>query len=104
MEEKYQRNDRVVLRKCGEFNFLIDPYLTYNSDDEDILQINDIGTLIWESVKIPKEYNEIIREILESITDDKTMELVNMIKEDVLSFLQELKTIDYIRTVDDESK
>ena len=103
-EKKYQRNDRVVLRKCGDFYFLIDPKLAYNSEDEDILQINDIGAVIWKLLKTPKESGEIVREILDGITDDKTIGLINMVKDDVLSFLQELMSIDFIRTVNDESK
>lgn len=96
MAEIFQRHKRIVLRKCGEFIFLIDPNLSYNSDNEDILQINDIGALIWESIQEPKSVDDIVNDVLDNISDDRTISLINMVKEDVLSFLHELMINDFV--------
>lgn len=103
MADKYKRNDRVVLRKCGEFYFLIDPCLSYNSEDEDILQINDFGVLIWESIKTPRQFEEVVRDVLNNISDEKTESLLGMINDDVDSFLNELIKIDFVGMVKNES-
>ena len=103
MAERYKRNDRVVLRKCGEFNFLIDPCLSYNSEDEDILQINDFGVLIWESIKKPRQFEEVVGDVLNSVSDEKTESLLRMINDDVDSFLNELIKIDFVGMVKNES-
>lgn len=96
MIDMYKRNERIVLRKCGDFHFLIDPHCSYNREDEDILQLDEIGVLIWEFIDTPRNIDEIVSIILDNIMDEKTKSLISVISEDVTAFLKQLIDAGYI--------
>lgn len=96
-----KRNDRIVLRNCGDFKFLIDPFLSYNTEDEDIFQIDDIGKLIWNSIDDYVSLNEIIDIIIESIEDDAPEEMRDAILNDVEEFLMVLKEHSFVEIKND---
>ncbi len=83
--------DGIVMRKVGEFYFLVDPRLCYNSDSENLFQTNDIGAFIWGSIdKYGSTIEEIISTLWNSIVDDKTDELLSCVRSDVIEFVEKL--------------
>lgn len=63
-------NTEIVIRRVGEFYFLIDPQRSYNSENEDIFQTNEIGATIWnllpEDIKVKKEQEESEKRVAEA--------------------------------------
>lgn len=86
-----KRNNEIVLRKVGEFNFLIDPRKSYNSDEEDVFQTNEIGAAIWELISEESDIDAIHRSLIALLKDEVDEELGKQIKEDILFFIDQLK-------------
>lgn len=96
---KYRQNSEIVLRKCGDFSFLINPRLSYNREEEDIVQLDDMGVFIWELLKEAYPLENVVEKIIMEVEDDNKNELKNMVCEDVGIFLEELVLQGYILKV-----
>lgn len=88
-------NDRIILRKCGEFTFLIDPFLSYNSDVEDIIQLDEIGEFIWNGISDKIGFVTLLNNLFDVI-DEPDEELKQTISEDIKAFLTELANLGYV--------
>lgn len=95
----YRRNSEIVLRKCGDFRFLINPRLSYNKEEEDIIQLDDMGVFIWNSLKEEQALENIVEKILLEVEDDNKNDLKNTVQEDVKMFIKELVLQGYILKV-----
>ena len=90
-----KRNDRIILRKCGEFTFLIDPFLSYNSDDEDIIQLDEIGEVVWNGISDKTDFEDLLNNLFKVI-EEFDEELKHTISEDIKAFLTELACLGYV--------
>ena len=90
-----KRNDRIVLRKCGEFMFLIDPFVSYNSNDEDIIQLDQLGEFVWNNISEKTCFENLLNSIFE-IIEDPDEELKQIISVDIQEFLRVLADLGYV--------
>ena len=86
-----KRNPEIVLRKVGDFYFLIDPHRSYNSENEDIFQTNEIGAAIWNLLKDYCNVSEVYTALLELLTDEVDYDMQEQIQEDIVFFINQLK-------------
>ena len=85
---KFIKSKGITLRKTGEFYFLIDPKLSYNSDEEDIFQTDEIGACIWNSINDNVDLKTITQKVLSYINDEKTEDLIKTVTNDIEEYLQ----------------
>lgn len=96
---RIEKKNGTVLRKCGEFSFLINAYLSYNNEDEDIFQINETGELIWKLIDSEELFDDIVKKIIEYYEED-SCEIKNEIYNDTLTFLKEMEYADLVKIYD----
>ena len=94
-----KRDSEIVLRKVGSFYFLIDPKKSYNSEQEDIFQTNEIGAAIWGLLENHHELSEVHKALLLLIQDEIDDDLEMQIKEDIMSFVEQLKHNGFVAEV-----
>ncbi len=82
-----KRNPDVVLRKVNPANFLVDMTKSYNSSEETILEIDDMGVAIWNCIEPGMNRTEIISSFLSLLADEKDEDFVSMVSDDVNEFL-----------------
>lgn len=82
-----EKNQNIVLRKVGPVSFLIDVKKSYNSEEQNLLQIDKIGELIWKAISIESEFEDIIQKVLVEFIDEKTDSFIQAVREDILNFL-----------------
>ena len=94
-----RRNSEIVLRKVGSFYFLIDPKKSYNSEQEDIFHTNEIGAAIWGLLEKHHELIDVHKALLSLIKDEIDDDLNMQIKEDIISFVEQLKHNGFVTEV-----
>lgn len=82
------KNNEIVLRKCGSFTFLVNPRVSYNRNNEEVLQINGTGVFIWDLINNEITFEEVICSLIDSIDGEVDRE---ELKRDVLGYLKELE-------------
>ena len=92
-------NTEIVIRRVGEFYFLIDPQRSYNSENEDIFQTNEIGATIWNLLKDHHSVCAVHKALLELLTDEVDTDMSEQIQEDIVSFIGQLKKNGFVSEV-----
>ena len=82
-----KRNPNIVLRKVSPANFLVDITKSYNSSEESLLEIDDMGVAIWNCIEPGMSRQEIVASFLSLLADEKDEEFVSMVTGDVNEFL-----------------
>lgn len=82
-----QRNPNIVLRKVNPANFLVDITKSYNSSEESLLEIDEMGVAIWNCIKPKMSRSDIVSSFLSLLTDEKDEDFVSMVSRDVNEFL-----------------
>lgn len=94
-----ERKSDIVLRKVGDFYFLIEPQKSYNSEKEDIFQTNEIGAAIWKLLADYHSIDEIHSELISLLnipSEELNEDLRAEIKEDIVFFVKQLKKSEYV--------
>ena len=96
---KIIKNEEIVLRQVGEFYFLIDPKLSYNSEVENLFQTDEIGACIWNCIESEDTENGVFIKVLNLFVDEKTDDFKNQVAADVRDFLLVLRKQCFISEV-----
>lgn len=91
-----QKNTQIVLRKVGEFYFLVDPKKSYNNDDESLFQTDEIGASIWDCLEEKSSFEEVFSRFTAMLTDELSDELLDEIRLDMKDFLKQLQKNGFI--------
>lgn len=94
-----KKNKEIVLRKVGQFYFLIDPRVSYNSDDEDIFQTDEIGAAMWNCIDEETDFTTVYESFIKLLNDELTPELRRQIDSDLRDYLNQLKVNLFITEV-----
>ena len=94
-----KKNSEIVLRKVGDFYFLIDPRKSYNSDTEDIFQTNEIGAAIWNILSVAHEIDGIHKVLIGMLNEDVDDGMSEEIREDISEFVEQLKLCSFVTEV-----
>ena len=95
----YSKNEDIVLRKVGDFFFLVDPRLSYNAEDESLFQTDEIGACFWNSVGTNESLDTILGKLLQFFNDEQTPEFVEQVREDLAEYLQILVSYGFVSEV-----
>lgn len=91
---KIVKNSDIVLRDIGGIYFLIDIKRRYNSGNRSLVEINDIGRLIWNALDTFEILDGIIKNVMR-VCDIPPSDEPN-VKADILSFLRYLRDLGYV--------
>lgn len=83
----YYKNSNIVVRKIEPSYFMIDITKCYNNKTEKMFITDEIGNSIWDVIEDGDDFNDIYEKFLKLITDEKTGELLDMIKNDLHEYL-----------------
>lgn len=83
----YIKNEKIIHRIVGSFHFLVNPYLSYNADNENLFQTNEIGGCIWESIKTGDTLLSVVEKVLDCFNDEKKDEFIMEVTSDVDEFV-----------------
>lgn len=86
------RNPNIVVRKVEPANFLVDITKCYNSSEETLLEVDEMGLAVWSCIEGEMQRNAIISAFLDLLVDEKTDAFVSMVSQDVNEFLNLLLT------------
>lgn len=81
------KNENIVIRKVEPATFLVDITKCYNSTEETLTEINEIGCAIWNCINGNVTRQQILEAFLELLLDEKTDEFIEMVSNDVNSFV-----------------
>lgn len=95
--DKFVRNQDIVLRKVHSLFYLVDIKCNYNSEGHSIPALNEVGKVIWESLKKPTEIDDIVKEIIKFFDVSNISE--SEIKSDVENYLSILLKMEFITNV-----
>lgn len=88
------KNADIVLRDIGGVCFLIDIKRKYNSGNRALVEINDIGRLVWNSIDTCKTVDGIVDNVVSVCGIPQSDEPT--VKSDILSFLRYLRDLGYV--------
>ncbi|MCX7910605.1 MAG: PqqD family protein [Endomicrobia bacterium] len=77
---KYKINPQLAFRKIGKETFIVDTKNSY------LHKLNEVGSLIWECMKLGLSEKKIIEKILENFDVE-----YDTAKKDLKEFIEELK-------------
>jgi len=86
-----RRNPNIVVRKVDPANFLVDITKCYNSSEETLLEVDEMGLAVWNCIEDGMQRKDIVSAFLTLLVDEKTDEFVTMVTQDVNSFLDLLQ-------------
>lgn len=98
-EMRIIKKEEIVLRRVGEFFFLVDPKLSYNSEEESLFQTDEVGACIWNCIYDCDTVEIILAKVLQNFTDEKTPEFIGQVRLDLLDFLTVLKDNGFVSEV-----
>ena len=82
-----RKNPNIVVRTVPPAVFRVVKTKCYNSSDESMLEIDEIGHAIWNCMVGSRSRKEIISDFLKLLTDEKTPEFIETVTADVNAFL-----------------
>lgn len=82
-----RQNPNIVVRKVDPANFLVDITKCYNSSEETLLEVDEMGLAVWNCIEDGLQREDIIRTFLSLLVDEKTNEFVAMVTQDVNAYL-----------------
>lgn len=82
-----KKNDNIVVRQVPPAVFLVDITRGYNTKEESLLEIDDIGLAIWNCIERGDSRQQVIDKFLALLTDEKTQDFIEMVSEDIDTFL-----------------
>lgn len=89
------KNENIVLRNIHAVYFLINIKQKYYEDNRSIVKINEVGKTIWELLDDMHTSDELINQIIKIYEIGATD--IELIREDVASFLSNLQLLGYIK-------
>ncbi len=82
-----RRNPNIVVRAVDPANFLVDITKCYNSSEETLLEVDEMGLAVWNCIEDGMQRKDIVSAFLSLLIDEKTDEFVTMVTQDVNAFL-----------------
>lgn len=82
-----RRNPNIILRKVEPAHFLVDITKSYNSTEESLLEIDEMGVAIWNCIESNMSRADIISSFLALLVDEKDDDFVSMVSKDVNEFI-----------------
>ena len=82
------RNPDVILRHIPPSFFMIDSTKSYNNKVEHVMEVNEFGAFIWNAIEPGDTADTLLTRVLAAITDEKTDDLIQNIREDLDAFLE----------------
>lgn len=82
-----KKNPNIVIRKVTPASFLVDITKCYNNRNETLLEIDEMGCMIWNSIHEGSSNETVLHDFLELLSDEKTEEFVCMVRQDVNDFI-----------------
>lgn len=83
----YIKNEKIIHRVVGSFHFLVDPCLSYNSENENLFQTDEIGGCIWDCLETGDCLHSVVDKVLRCFNDEKTDDFVSEVTADVDEFI-----------------
>ena len=81
------RNPDIVMREVKPAHFLVDITKSYNSKEETMLEIDEMGVAIWNCIEPGMSRADIVSAFLALLTNEKDESFVAMVTKDVNEFL-----------------
>lgn len=81
------KNPDIAIRKVPPATFLVDITKCYNNKKESLLEIDEMGCILWDLIKEGISREQLCLQFLNMLTDEKTAEFVRMVTNDVHEFL-----------------
>ena len=94
-----KKNTEIIHRCVGSFHFLVNPRVSYNSENENLFQTDEIGACIWECLEPIDSFDNVLAKVLECFLDEKTDAFVAMVRDDVSEYINILKCAGYVTEV-----
>ncbi len=94
-----KKNDNIVVRQVPPAVFLVDITKGYNNNKESLLEIDDMGLAIWNCIEYGNSRQQVIDKFLSLLSDEKTQDFIEMVSDDVNTFIDILIQGDCIEEV-----
>lgn len=82
-----KKNDNIVVRQVPPAVFLVDITKGYNNNKESLLEIDDMGLAIWNCIEYGNSRQQVIDKFLSLLSDEKTQDFIEMVSDDVNTFI-----------------
>ena len=82
-----RQNPNIVVRKVEPANFLVDITKCYNSREETLVEVDEMGLAVWNCIEDGMQREDIVTAFLSLLVDEKTDEFITMVTQDVNAFL-----------------
>lgn len=96
-EAQIYRAENVVLRTIHDSYFLINITDNYKGDQCSILELNEIGSYIWNSIGKGCTVRALADQLFKEVVDDISFQTV---LDDICEFLQALLECEFVEVVD----
>lgn len=84
----YYKNPNIVLRKIVPSYFMVDITKCYNNNYEKMFITDEMGAEIWNTISDGDDFEKIYSKFVNKLTDEKTEELLTMVREDLNEYLR----------------
>ena len=88
--KKYKKNKNIVIRHIEPSYFFVDITKCYNNSQEKMFVTDEIGATIWEVCQDGDDFEIVLNNFLDKLSDDKTDEFVDMVGKDVKEYITRL--------------
>lgn len=96
----YKKNENIVLRVIPPSCFLVDITKCYNNEMEKMFVTDEIGAEIWKTINDGDTFENVLKNFLDKLKDEKTDVLISRVKTDLAEYMELLINQDCLYEVD----